>query len=328
MDDRTRNSSEVAGAWVGPTSVGSLFAQRARIVPDRIAVLDGPRTLTFAGLNDRANRLANVLAGLGVGTGDRVALLARNCAEYVEVELACAKIGAITACQNWRLADPELTHCLRLVEPALTIVQPEYLETLGRLDLAPGPTITIGEEYERRLAGAPADEPATAIDPETGFVILYTSGTTGLPKGALISHRAMIARAMVIAAELDLPRDDAFVAWPPFFHMASTDQGIASLLRGTPVIIVDGYRPDRLIEIVEQHRIGWLPLIPGMVEDFVRALTDAQPKIIGISLCGAMPDLVPPRQLAAVTRLLGAPYLNSFGATETGLPPATGALIP
>ncbi len=75
-------------------------------------------------------------------------------------------------------------------------------------------------------------------------MILYTSGTTGLPKGALISHRAFIARALVFMVELGLAPGEAFVAWAPFFHMASTDHALASLLRGNPVIVVDGYDPD------------------------------------------------------------------------------------
>ena len=72
-------------------------------------------------------------------------------------------------------------------------------------------------------------------------MILYTSGTTGLPKGAVVSHRAFIARALVFTTELGLAPGEAFVAWPPFFHMASTDHALASLLRGNPVIVVDGY---------------------------------------------------------------------------------------
>ena len=96
------------------SSVGRLFAQRARIDPDAVALWEGGKSRSFGTLDARVNRLANVLSEIGVSCGDRVALLSRNRMEYVEVELAAGKIGAITACQNWRLADPELTHCLDL----------------------------------------------------------------------------------------------------------------------------------------------------------------------------------------------------------------------
>ena len=86
------------------------------------------------------------------------------------------------------------------------------------------------------------------LDPEDGLVILYTSGTTGLPKGALVSHRAMVARGLCYASELGVPIGGAFCAWPPFYHMASTDQALSTLLRGGTVYVVDGYEPDLLID--------------------------------------------------------------------------------
>ncbi len=221
----------------------------------------------------------------------------------------------------------ELSHCIRLVEPALIVCGPDHAAVLRRLEIPSAPVIEIGDDYERRLAAAPESEPDVAVDPEDGLVILYTSGTTGLPKGALISHRAMIARAMVFG-DLGIAPADAFVAWAPFFHMASTDQGLSTLLRGGTVHCVDGYQPERLIEIVETCELGWLLLIPGMVEEFASALKAAGTRPKGVKLIGAMADLVPPHAIAEATRLLDAPYVNTFGATETGLPPATGDVIP
>ena len=232
-------------------------------------------------------------------------MLARNCAAWLEVELAAAKLGAIVAAQNWRLAPPELEHCLRLAEPR---------GAAGRRRAMPRPrpasrsrcrcTITLGEEYERRLARAAAAEPPEVAEPEDGLVILYTSGTTGLPKGALISHRAFIARALVFMLELGLAPGEAFVAWGPFFHMVSTDHALASLLRGNPVIVVDGYDPEALAAIVARERIGWLPLVPGMIESFADVLRARQVRPRGIRAIGAMADLVPRHQLAEITTLL------------------------
>ena len=124
-------------------------------------------------------------------------MLARNCAAWLEVELAAAKLGAIVAAQNWRLAAPELEHCLRLAEPRVLLVGEAQAAAAAGLAVDIPHTITLGAEYERRLARASAAEPPEVAEPEDGLVILYTSGTTGLPKGALISHRAFIARALV-----------------------------------------------------------------------------------------------------------------------------------
>jgi fatty-acyl-CoA synthase len=138
----------------------------------------------------------------------------------------------------------------------------------------------------------------------------------------------MIMRALVFTSELGIATSEAFVAWAPLFHMASTDHGLATLLRGGTVVIIDGFQIEPLLSAISEHRIGWLVLIPGMVEALVEGLR-TQPTIVkGVRVCGAMADLVPPHAIAAVTELLQAPYLNSFGSTETGLPPATRALIP
>jgi fatty-acyl-CoA synthase len=314
-------------ASAGRATVGGLFRDRARAQGARVALVDGARSLTYAELDERTDRLAGALAARGAAPGDRVAVLARNCAEYVELELACAKLGAIVAALNWRLAERELAHCINLVEPRLLVCQPEFEAVLARLDIAVPQRLALGQPYERALAEAPP-APQVAADPESGLVILYTSGTTGLPKGAVISHRAMIVRGMCFGAELSIAPGDTFVAWPPMYHMASTDQAISTLLRGGKVVVVDGFQPERLVELVASEHIGWLVLIPGMIDAMIAALRARPVRPAGIRCCGAMADLVPRRSIAEVTQLLQAPFVNSFGSTETGLPPATGALIP
>src|SRR5690606_316175 len=125
-------------------------------------------------------------------------ILAENRIEYLELKLAAAKLGVIVACQNWRLAPPELQHCLDLVEPRLILVSPRHAGLLAKVDTRGLPVLTYGDDVEARLAAAAPEEPAVEVDPEAGLVILYTSGTTGLPKGALVSHRAEVARSLVL----------------------------------------------------------------------------------------------------------------------------------
>ncbi len=316
----------VLAAGIG--TIGALFHARAAADPDRIAVRDGARALTYADLEDRTNRLANHLLSSGFSPGDRVALLATNCQEYVEVELAAAKAGVIVACLNWRLGARELRHCITLVEPNALIVLPDLIDAVDRLDLPGLERIVIGGEYEERLAAADPSYPDLTIDPEAGLVILYTSGTTGLPKGALISHRAMVARGMAFASEFGVPVGDHFLSWAPMFHMVSTDKQLATLLRGGTVHVVNGYEPDAIIDFLTEYETHWLPLIPGMVGPFAEALRDRNARVKGVAMCGAMADLVPREDIAAATSALGAPYVNTFGATETGLPPASSSVIP
>ena len=110
--------------------------------------------------------------------------------------------------------------------------------------------------------------------------------------------------------------------------MASTDQALGTLLRGGTVHVVDGYEPDRLIDVLEREKMRFFILMPGMVGPFAEILKARNVQIKGVGICGAMADLVPREDIAAATLALDAPYNNSFGATETGLPPASSNLIP
>lgn len=305
----------------------SIFRTRVRNCAEALAVEDGSNRLTYAELHDRVDRLASVFLARGIAPGDRIAILSHNRAEYLELQLAAAGIGAIVACLNWRLAPDELRHCVELVEPVLALVEPGLKAAYQ--DIASTPCLEIGPELESALAGARPDARVGTLvdDPEAGLTILYTSGTTGLPKGALISHRAHIARSMVFAAQLALDPGDGFIAWAPMFHMASTDHALATLLRGGTVVMVDGLQSAVINAALSRHKIGWFVMMPGTLEAFIAERRANPLPVKGIKVCGAMADLVPPHQIAELTGLLATPYLNSFGATETGLPPGTADLI-
>lgn len=312
----------------GLSTVGSLFRARAQIQKSALAIEFGERRISYGELLDRADRATSMLAGRGLARGDRIALLSRNRPEYFEIELAAANLGVITACLNWRLSKRELVYCVDLVSPKLVIVEEDLAANLADAGGEGRITVTLGAEYEKLLQQAAGPTPPIVAEPEDGLVVLYTSGTTGLPKGAVVSHRAMIARALVFSSELGIAHDDAFVAWAPLYHMASTDHGLATLLRGGTVVIVDGFQIAPLLSALQRHRIGWFVLIPGMIERFIADFQAHPATVKGVRTCGAMADLVPPHVLAEVTGLLQAPYVNSFGSTETGLPPATRSLIP
>jgi acyl-CoA synthetase (AMP-forming)/AMP-acid ligase II len=311
------------------SSVASLFWMQVRMHPDRLALVDGDRKLTYDDLGWRITALAGWLDQRGITHGKRVAVLSENRLEYLELFLAAAWIGAIVACQNWRLATPELAHCLSLVEPEAILVSPRHAERLSQIVLKIPTVLTFGPEYEAVVNGAniTAGSPE-ALDPESPLLILYTSGTTGLPKGAVISHRAEIARNMVLRAEFGIVAEDAFVAWSPLYHMGAAEFSLGTLMSGGTVFLVDGFDVTRLIEIVATERIGWLLLMPGMVGRFAAELKRAAAPVKGVKVCGVMADLVPPAEIADVTTLLNAPYANTFGATETGCPPCSSNLIP
>jgi fatty-acyl-CoA synthase len=305
-------------------TVWSLFSARAAVQPDSIAIVDGTREISYRHLAAKVASCATALAVRGVGPGDRIALLSENRMEVLEVLLAAARLGAIVACQNWRLAPPELAHCIALVEPAVFVTSPKHQASLPATDK---PVLVFGPQYANALAAIPPIA-SRAVDPESPLVILYTSGTTGLPKGAVINHRAQIVRNLVTRAEFGVQPADTFVAWSPLYHMGAVDNSLGTLMSGGTVIVVDGFDVDRLCDIVESTPLGWLLLMPGMVGRFATELAHRGITAYSIRVCGVMADLVPPAEIAAITQLLNAPYANTFGATETGCPPCSSSLIP
>ena len=323
LDEDTRRAIRAAGRQ----TVYGLFSALVSRDPDAVAVEAGSLARSYGALDGRVQRLASALRGSGVGHGDRIALLSENRAEYVEYELAAALLGAIVACQNWRLAPAEVQHCVDLVSPKLFVVSERFAPLAEKLSLTV-PAIVLEREHEAMIAAAEPLRDVPEVDPEDGLVILYTSGTTGLPKGALISHRAEIARNVVLRLDMRATEEDGFVAWAPMFHMGSTDQVLGALMSGATVHIVDGFDAEAIVEIMERCLLGWMLLMPGSIEPVVELLRQSGRRPKGIRAVGAMADLVPMKLMAELSTLTNARYLNSFGSTETGLPPASAVLIP
>ncbi len=311
----------------GKSTIYGLFHAQVRRKADAPAIEHNGTVCRYRELDSRVTRLARIFADQGIRRGDRVAILSENRPEYIEAQLACAMTGAILACQNWRLAEAELQHCLSLVEPTLLLVSEGNSQRLKNYSLPNCAVINLDTEYPALLKAATPALPNPKVDPEDGVLILYTSGTTGLPKGALISHRAQIARMCALRLDVGIREEDAFVAWAPMFHMASTDQQLGALMSGSPVAVIDGFQPEAMIDVAERHSLSWFVMMPGAIEPMIRYLKDRKPILKRIACVGAMADLVPRQEVVELTQLLKAPYLNSFGSTETGAPPASAGLI-
>jgi fatty-acyl-CoA synthase len=309
-------------AVIGGT-VGGMFTDTVRGASETIALREDGTELTYRAFNARVNRLASALAARGLVHGDRVAILAGNCIDYVTLLMACAKQGYIAACLNWRQVERELAQSIELVDPALLIVSSEY----ASLSLGPTPRVVLGESFEALLASGQEDEPVARVASEDGLIILFTSGTTGRSKGALVSHRAMIARGMLMRADWAIRRTDGFIAWSPLFHMASADPTFATLVQGGTVSVTRGFDPVAIAEALSRHDVGWMVLMPGMIEQLADELESHGATVRRVAAAGCMANLVPATQIARISGLLNAPFLNSFGSSETGIAPASGNWI-
>ncbi|KWT82105.1 MULTISPECIES: AMP-binding protein [unclassified Variovorax] len=309
-------------------TVGSLFSTQALLSKNSQALAFDNRTLSYGELAARVNQLTRALGRLGVKPGDRLAVISENRLEYIELLLSAARLGAIVACQNWRQTDEELGHCLELVSPVILIYSSKYAATVDRLGRSER-KLLLGDEYERLLARESAFETLDAAAPEDIFIILYTSGTTGAPKAAAISHRAMIARCAINNVDGSVFPDRASIYWSPFFHIASTEGVLHNLLRGGKAVVFEGFDIDKIkAAVAREQRIGLLQLMPGTIERALQGFSDMPLEPGTVMVTGAMADLVPGNQIAAITSMLQAPFRNTFGSTETGAPPAGRGLIP
>lgn len=306
--------------------MGQLIGAVAQRRAGAIAVDDGLRALTYETFDARANRAANALRARGLGPGDRIAILAENRIEYLELAVAAARTGVILCALNWRFAVAEIAHCIDLTGPRLVFASSRHLallDTTTDLDI-----IVFGEAYEALLApcGTQAGEPTAG--PEDGYIILYTSGTTGASKAALVSHRAEVARMNLGRIDSALALGDNFVAWAPLFHMVALEHALHVLALGGTVHVVDGADIDRIVYLAGHVPQWWLVLLPGMidrvVEDFARSGRRPAP----IRMVGALADLVNPSLVAETSRVFNAPYWNTFGSTETGMLPFAGTRFP
>lgn len=307
-------------------TVGRLFHDVARRYPKRIAVEFEGESLSYAELSHRVDRLGTFLLSGGLRSGDRVAVLSRNSPDYITLQLAAAKFGIAVACLNWRQAEDELIHCIELAQPKMLLTGPEFKDAARRLaDRINLRTVPFVDAFGYSLDCQP--KLPEIVDGEEIFVILYTSGTTGWPKAAAISHRAMVARAAVSALDNGVIPHLPSVVWAPMFHMAGTDSSIIALLHGGTVLLFDKYDPAQLALLVTQRAVGVLPLMPATIGPLIDCLQAYAADVKPPRLIGSMADLLPPHQIAQITTLLKAPFRNTFGSTETGLAPASKGLI-
>ncbi len=320
MNDDVRLASQI--------SLSAMFAKQCRLYPNRTAIETPHGSATYGELNERAGRLAALLVERGARRGDRVAILSENHPAFLELAIAAIHLGLIVATLNWRLAPKELHHCIKLVEPKALLVSARFRSQIEALDYRCG-TIEIGTELDKALA---ATEPLVSTpsdnDPESGLFIIYTSGTTGLPKGALLSRRAMLARLMTYVADYSVDSSDTFLAWSPLFHMASVELGLGTLLLGGKVVVLDGADLPTICDYLERESLSNLIFFPGMIEKTLEYLRARQPRVKQLKKFGAMADLFAPQEIAELTSILGVSFTNTFGSTETGMPPASAGRLP
>jgi len=294
--------------------VGSWTARRARMSPDRIAVVHDDREWTYRQLHDRATRLAHVLAGLGVRHGDRVAYLGPNHPAFLETMFATGQLGAVFLPLNWRLAAPELAYILADSGAEVLIRAAEHEFTLDATVVRTA--VTVGEEYEALLDGAPPGPLDEPVDPDETCMILYTSGTTGRPKGAMLTHANLTWNCVNLLLDLDLTSDEVTLVAAPMFHVAALGQTVLpTLLKGGRLVLVSAFDPQRALEDIARHRVTFLFGVPTMFLAMTRVPGWATADLSSVrsAICGGAPV---PEAVITPYQERGVAFMQGYGLTE------------
>ena len=264
-----------------PISIAGGVREFARATPSATAVIDGDRVLSYAALDERSNRLAAALLARGLMPGQAVAVLLGNRLEYPELAAGLAKAGLVMVPLNPRLTPSEARYILEhsgaraiVLDDALAGVVGDAVEELRLVVLSIDGTQT-GQAYEDALAGARAVDPAIVVDELDPFCITYTSGTTGRPKGVLISHRSRSLTFYCSAMEWGLGTGRVSVAVAPMYHGAGFAFGYAPVYTGGTVTMLRKWDPEELLHLVERDRAQSVFLVPTHAQ-MLRALDDGR----------------------------------------------------
>ena len=313
------------------THMGDVLTNRARLTPEREALLEletGQR-YTYAELNDRAARCAHALLASGVRTGDRVAILAHNGVAHLDLLYGAARIGAVLAPLNWRLTPGELAYILGDMEPAMLLCGAEFGGVLEELRaLAPLPPVLAldGAEmrgaagYEAALAAAPATEPPRPeLSGETPLCLLYTSGTTGRPKGAVLPHRQVLWNCINTVISWGLREDDVTPVLTPLFHTG----GLFAFLTpihyvGGRVVLARGFDAEASLRTIVEEGCTVVLGVPTLFRMWEEApgFADADFARVRFFISGGAP--CPPELMERWRRDKGVAFRQGYGLTEAG----------
>ena len=309
-------------------NTASFLSIPAGIVPEQEALVAEDTRFTYAETLARVRKLAGALRRLGVGSGTRVAALSTNSHRYVEAYYATATLGGVFIPLNYRAKRPELAHMLKTSEAKVLLVGQRYLEhvealrpTLGRLETVIGFEGATGAYpgYEALLESAPEHEDEADVDDQATTILMYTSGTTALPKGVMLTFHDFTA---YVTANVDLadgtPRGAALLC-VPLYHIAGATNMMTTLWTGRRLVLVPQFEPRAWLDVVERERITHAFVVPTMLKQLLDQPDLERRDLSSLEILSyggaAMPFPVIRRAIERFPRTVG--FVNAFGQTET-----------
>ena len=316
-------------------NVGLLLAKRAALSPtlEALVEVESGRRFTYAALDARASRTAQALRGLGVAPGDRVALLLMNSVEFVETFFALAKLGAIVVPLNWRLVPDELAFILKDSGATVLVFGGDFEATVSELrGRGAGATavrewVHVGSAesrpgfahaYDALQAAASPETPPVGASAEDALYIMYTSGTTGLPKGVVHTHDSALWSVLTVNATADARYRDRYIIALPLFHVGALNPLTSNVHRGVTNLLMRAFDPKRVWETVERERVTSMLAVPAMLNFMREARANAPSQTDFSSLRWIMSGAAPvPVTLIEEYTKLGIEIHQVYGLTES-----------
>ncbi|MDB5432327.1 MAG: acyl-CoA synthetase [Caulobacter sp.] len=312
-------------------TLGDIARYHAQVRPDAIALTFEGRETSFAAFDRLTNRVANALLAAGVRKDQRIGYIGKNSDHYFELLIGAAKMGAVMTPVGWRLAPPEVAYIVGDAAAPLLFAGPEAmgLAQAAAATLDPAPQLIAMEAggpadltlYEAWRDAASDTDPAIAIAPGDVAVQLYTSGTTGRPKGAMLSHANVLAGRRA-AAEANMPwnawgPDDVSLVAMPVSHIGGTGWGIVGLFNGAKGVVAREFDPFKVLDFIEGDHISKMFMVPAALQIVVRQPRARQVDYSRLKyiLYGASP--IPLDLLRECMEVFGCGFCQQYGMTET-----------
>jgi len=291
-------------------TLANVIREHAASRPGKEALVYGDRRFTYAEVHERSSRAASALRAAGVQPGDRVGLLMKNCSEFYELMVACSKAGAIVVGLNWRLAPPELAAILDEAQPKVIVADEDGAALLGDREV-----VLTGAAYEAWLAEP--EDPHADGGPDDGFLLLFSSGTTGLPKGVMITNEDFSFIPETARELYRMTPESAYLVASPLFHIGGAGTGMTAMTLGGRTVILQGAAPADILATIERERITHAFFVPAVIQALVES-PDVESRDLSsfeIMIYGAAPmtDSLLRRSLEA----LGCGFVGCYGMTET-----------
>jgi fatty-acyl-CoA synthase len=307
-------------------NLSDLIIRNAAFTPDKTALRFAGRDLTYAAFAERIAQTARALKSrFGVGRGDRVAILAANHSDYLVLLYACARLGALLVPMNWRLAVPEQVFILTDASVKVLVVENDFAAVLAPLkeampDLrAIGLDPTSGTEmtFDELLASGTGDGTNPHVDEKSPLLLVYTSGTTGRPKGAVLRQEALLWNGVMSQHMHDMRSDDHVLTVLPLFHVGGLNiQTTPALHLGATVTLHARFAPDATLNAIAQDRPTLTVLVPATIQAVAAHPLWATTDLSSLRAISTGSTIVPVPLIEAV-EARGVPVLQVYGSTET-----------